>query len=385
MTLAKIKRTVRNLLLPSIPYLEHQNRVLFNEIEQLNKKILELIQVDECLSQKNEQMASRLYSNQEEIRVLEDKYYLELYSSWSCYGDELFLIDRIKASLHSPYCWGIYKPEYWMICFSILLKLNEPLLVKKFLSRYIDLHGISIVHRYLIVASFMYQNGFTDDILKKAYVVNAELKDNRDARIIEKYFAGKTVAIVGNGASEIGTNNGSEIDSHDIVIRFNNYQTVGYEHDYGFKTNIWVRGSGGDDIIDRKDVSSYELIIWEADYDHFPVHFDDLDILHRYLSDNVKCCNFDFDEHLSLREASGIDFPSTGLLTIWVVANLVGVENIKIYGFSFKENNPSYINEHYFNDRELEESKGRSSVHNMSQESKFILELLSARHLNKNL
>lgn len=411
MIFAKVKRFLRNNIIPSISYLEQQSQILIRKIDYLTEKDItldndivnlkceiefknneiadlhqeiaclkieldKLIKISDDLKQSNEKKESQITLQNRRLTGLENEYYDKIYSSWSCYGDNVFFIDEIKKSLHSPYCWDNYKPEYWMISFSILLNLNESDLVRKFLPKYVDLHGVTVIHQYLLVASFMYQNGYSDESLRKAFEVNTWLKNNRKNRFIENYFTGKTVAIVGNGSSEVGSGNGPEIDNHDVVIRFNNYQTDGYENDYGIKTNVWVRGSGGDDIIDREDVSSYDLIIWEADYDHFPVHFDNLDILHRYLSSGHKCCNYDFFEHFSLRKKSGIDFPSTGLLTLWTIANIVGINNINIYGFSFKENNPSFINEHYFHDRDYDESKGRTAVHDMSKEGEFILSLL---------
>jgi hypothetical protein len=50
------------------------------------------------------------------------------------------------------------------------------------------------------------------------------------------------VAIVGNSPIELGKSRGEEIDSHEIVIRFNNFSTdAKYERDYGKKTDVWVR------------------------------------------------------------------------------------------------------------------------------------------------
>lgn len=50
------------------------------------------------------------------------------------------------------------------------------------------------------------------------------------------------IAIVGNGPQELGRGRGVEIDSHDLVVRFNTYQTgFPQSHDYGMKTDLWVR------------------------------------------------------------------------------------------------------------------------------------------------
>lgn len=52
------------------------------------------------------------------------------------------------------------------------------------------------------------------------------------------YFKGKTVAVVGNAKYEDKL--GQYIDNHDIVIRFNSFQTEGYEDRVGRKFNVWA-------------------------------------------------------------------------------------------------------------------------------------------------
>lgn len=53
-------------------------------------------------------------------------------------------------------------------------------------------------------------------------------------------FLDKSIAIVGNGGSLSGSGLGEKIDSRDIVIRFNNYNTSQtYLKDVGKKTDVW--------------------------------------------------------------------------------------------------------------------------------------------------
>lgn len=47
------------------------------------------------------------------------------------------------------------------------------------------------------------------------------------------------VIIIGNGSSLLGRSLGSIIDSHEQVLRFNEFKTVGFEADVGTKTTIW--------------------------------------------------------------------------------------------------------------------------------------------------
>ncbi|MFX5611356.1 glycosyltransferase family 29 protein, partial [Acinetobacter baumannii] len=79
------------------------------------------------------------------------------------------------------------------------------------------------------------------------------------ADFIDKIKRDKNFAVVGNGPVEIGSKNGSIIDSFDIVIRFNNYNLDHeYSVDYGTKTTVWVK-SGYYQDIDRRYNGQFEL------------------------------------------------------------------------------------------------------------------------------
>ena len=50
---------------------------------------------------------------------------------------------------------------------------------------------------------------------------------------------GQTCLMVGSGPSLLQSNLGARIDDHDQVVRFNRYETFGYELDTGAKTTLW--------------------------------------------------------------------------------------------------------------------------------------------------
>jgi len=51
---------------------------------------------------------------------------------------------------------------------------------------------------------------------------------------------GGSIVFVGNGTAVTDKKMGEKIDSFDTVVRFNNYQTEGFEEYVGTKTNIWI-------------------------------------------------------------------------------------------------------------------------------------------------
>lgn len=55
-----------------------------------------------------------------------------------------------------------------------------------------------------------------------------------------KELKDRTWVIVGPSCSELRKGKGEWIDSHEFVVRFNNYKLKGYEIDYGHKCNIFV-------------------------------------------------------------------------------------------------------------------------------------------------
>jgi len=51
----------------------------------------------------------------------------------------------------------------------------------------------------------------------------------------------KEILLIGNGPSCLDRECGELIDSHEIVVRFNNFETESFEKFVGRKTNYWVK------------------------------------------------------------------------------------------------------------------------------------------------
>ena len=100
-------------------------------------------------------------------------------------------------------------------------------------------------------------------------LISNDLNFDDISRSLTKDKSELKCAIVSNSGSLSGSNLGEEIDSHDIVMRFNNAPTVGFEDDVGIKTSIRLLNS---QLLlnDNFNISSSYLyrtelkIVWDA-------------------------------------------------------------------------------------------------------------------------
>ncbi len=331
----------------------------------------------------------KIFNQKKALKNLHSHVYFDkidlVLSIWQTRGAIPSLINHFDFISNSQFAWRSYDKIFWLIYLSCLVETNEIKKAEKVLNKYLLYfdNDLSEIERFLIVSKFVKNKNITNKNIDKAVKVYDALKKNHENDIFKQLLLNKSIAIVGNAPSEIKKAKGDEIDSHDIVIRFNNYKTKGFEKDYGSKTDIWVRGSGAGDVVDRKQ--RYKLVAWEADYNHWKVAYNHLDIMHRQIEEGQLIYNFDYNSHLSLREASGIDFPTTGMVLIWeIYQKLNSFKNVDFYGFSFCQDIPDKYATHYFNDRSDKEAKRRSNVHKIDKEAEFLLKLIKEVKSNEN-
>jgi len=124
----------------------------------------------------------------------------------------------------------------------LLLKQNKEQQALSILQKHIKKISEESICSWLPLAEFAYRIG----ILKSKKLelparVFRTLKNNMKNNILKELITGKSIAVVGNGPQEIGKKSGTEIDSHDIVVRFNHYNTgEPFSVDYGKKTDVHV-------------------------------------------------------------------------------------------------------------------------------------------------
>lgn len=202
------------------------------------------------------------------------------------------------------------------------------------------------------------------------------------------YIKNKTIAVVGNGPGEIGKKKGAEIDSHDIVIRFNNFNTTTHCIDYGKKTTVWVRNNENLDRIPLIDVNSFDYIILHRknESDHIVIR-DMFLLLAFFLRINKRF--FFINDKLISDKISYLNYvinkPSTGMIIIvYLFIHSKNIKSIKYYGFDFCSQVHS-LGLHY-SDEETQQEKEhihaieqslKISGHNWEEEKKVFESILS--------
>jgi len=125
---------------------------------------------------------------------------------------------------------------------SLLLKQNKEQQALSIIQKHIKKINEDSICGWLPLADFVCRTGIMKgkklELMAKVF---RAVKNNMENNIVKELIAGKSIAVVGNGPQEIGKKSGTKIDSHDIVVRFNRYNTSEqFSVDYGEKTDIHV-------------------------------------------------------------------------------------------------------------------------------------------------
>jgi hypothetical protein len=191
------------------------------------------------------------------------------------------------------------------------------------------------------VADLAHRNGFTNPNIEAASKLFQTIQTNVENKMLEKYVKNKTMAIVGNGAHELGTGNGTEIDSHDIVVRFNNFnESSTYIKDYGAKTNIIFQGNDINSYKKNCDIMVFIMI--------YSMPFS-LDFIREY-SERPKVNLTTIENSIAyceIQKKYNLFWPSSGFRALYYFKETLKL-NIKsrdVYGFSFNYNKP--VEGHY--------------------------------------
>ncbi|HDN9007275.1 TPA: glycosyltransferase family 29 protein [Aeromonas veronii] len=152
--------------------------------------------------------------------------------------------------------------------------------------------------------------------------------------------------VVGNAPTELGKRMGADIDSNNLVIRFNAYSTSYPEFiDYGLKTNIWVKTGAYLDV-PRRNLDGFDLVVISG---YNPVHRNTMgvDLFIDFIDKKTKVCVIPNHIYEELFDKIGAT-PSAGLAIVYWIYKTIGHVNLdNIYGFSFGKQE-KHASEHYF-------------------------------------
>lgn len=286
------------------------------------------------------------------------------------------LLSRGRSLIENSVAWGALHPQTWLVYAMAFLEAGDTASAEKTLRRYAARNGVRYLADCLPLAHFARGIGLTTDAISRSADVFSILVANRDKDVFGEFVRGRSVAVVGNGPGNIKSGRGKEIDSHDVVIRFNNYPND-YREDYGSRTDIWVRGAHKD-VRDRYDIARYGLVLWEMElFRNILEHPTHTDILFRdtlFFPDKVTFISAETKR--GLREDSGLILPTSGAQTIWALKQARGnLDGVDVYGFSGLDGTKDFG--HYF-----DQLSDMSVRHDVQAESAYLRSILSPRSPN---
>ena len=275
------------------------------------------------------------------------------------YSDTEMILDEVGA-------------DFGLLYIMSLLYLEQTEQSEIYLKKYIAKFGLDKIEYFLSIADLAFSLGYHSEVIDKSAAVYRAFQENEQNNTLKELLAGKTIAIVGNSPCQLGKGLGAEIDSHDIVIRMNNYQTKGFEEDYGSKTTIYARGAAADVMM--RDSSEYEAIIvpWNVKNLVIATNSSVIDLCYEFYNSKKPIFAFSVAMEEDLYSCFLL-WATTGLRVVWIIYRTLGnLDKVDFYGFNFLNENPDRYATHYFNDRSDEMAQKSSLRHHLSDEATFM-------------
>lgn len=190
-------------------------------------------------------------------------------------------------------------------------------------------------------------------------------KERMDHEVFDQYLSEKSIAIIGNGPSQLGKKTGEEIDKHEIVVRFNNYEIDGYEDDYGEKCDIWAISMALNTVYRRSEIAYYKFILVVVTSNWLQP--SRINILRSMQMAGIKVILINAWPSIV---NTNIRLPSTGLIVLDYFYGKGQKENIHLFGFDLNQENGVC---HYFSN---DPSTGKKLVfHKWDNEKVYIKKL----------
>jgi hypothetical protein len=145
---------------------------------------------------------------------------------------------------------------------------------------------------------------------------------------MKHWFEEKTIAVIGNASSLFEKNYGSEIDSHDVVVRINKaamlYTRKEVNKSHGSKTDVWVFWNTAEYKSFFPKISKHIKKMHAGHQGRTPNNIDLIDFL------------YPDDLYKELKKHSGKhNNPTTGLITLDYISRC-NPKHIDVYGFDWK-------------------------------------------------
>lgn len=244
----------------------------------------------------------------------------------------VFIDDFIKMYLSNGlFNYNAHFNQPWYLAFMNYMKEVDIRYYGRMLESITHLKSDKTVAQFMPSIAGLLDESYSDitDNLRKSKVI-----DNFSNAYMDKllsYIKGKSIAVVGNAPSELGKGKGNEIDSHDIVIRFNNFSTAGeFVPDYGSKTNIWAITPSIESLFYQDNYYDFDYIV-SPDI-NLMISESRISILYNYI---ILGGHFCYLNSMSCRRRFDMNTPSIGLYILsFLYDNLNLVKKVSLYGFS---------------------------------------------------
>ncbi|MDO5638281.1 MAG: glycosyltransferase family 29 protein [Neisseria sp.] len=204
-------------------------------------------------------------------------------------------------------------------------------------------------------------------LLQVAYKFYDE--SNKNLADFKKYIKGKKIAVVGNSPCELNKRKGALIDSYDIVIRFNNFETnQDTKIDYGEKVSVKACTPTLESLKLKEEAGCIDFLLLPRANSFIPKFR--LDYLTNLAQAGTKITMFDTEYFMRKYD---MRIFSLGLLVVlWLAENRDLVDSISIFGFSLTDQLDGI--KHYFSG---DPSAGKQlSFHKWSKEALILNSLI---------
>ena len=247
----------------------------------------------------------------------------------------------IDALSHFLFYEGLEHPKVHLMYICSLFQNGLTRTAKEGLKEYIKKYNLQYITGYLPACYLAREIGIKDDLILKGAAIFEHMEANRKTQTFENYVKGKSIAIVGNSPEILEKENGTIIDSRDIVFRMNTFR-ISKKHT-GEKTNVYL-WCGTQEVLEHENIKNYKkynfiifsISIWHIDLNNHTNTKIMLDVLYNIIQNsNCHIIYFPADVWYHLKLESELKIPTTGLNIIYYLYKIRGTIDIdEIFGFN---------------------------------------------------